>query len=376
MDNIIQINSEGEHAYDIIFSDNFKKLKDELLNLNIEKKRICIVTDSNVAGLYANEVKSLVDMICRQCIVVQFNAGELSKRQETVNKIYDVLVRKKFDRKDILIALGGGVVGDITGFVAATYMRGIDYVQVPTTLLSQVDSSIGGKTGIDYKDHKNIIGAFKMPKLVYINLNTLKSLPDREFNAGMGEVIKYGLIMADDFYHYLNKNIAKIKSRDLSTLSNVVYMCCRLKKIIVEDDPYEKNVRKILNFGHTFGHAIEKCKGFEYLHGECVSLGIVAASYISYKINQIDAQTFNDIKNTLASFGLPVTVSGISPNSILREILNDKKMHSGYITFIVLKRIGKVNFYKVNFHNMPEDEKELLINAIETITVASKDNSK
>ena len=215
-----------------------------------------------------------------------------------------------------------------------------------------------------------------MPKLVYINLNTLKSLPDREFNAGMGEVIKYGLIMADDFYHYLNKNIAKIKSRDLSTLSNVVYMCCRLKKIIVEDDPYEKNVRKILNFGHTFGHAIEKCKGFEYLHGECVSLGIVAASYISYKINQIDSQTFNDIKNTLASFGLPVTVSGISPNSILREILNDKKMHSGYITFIVLKRIGKVNFYKVNFHNMPEDEKELLINAIETITVASKDNSE
>ena len=369
MDNIIQINNEGEHAYDIIFSDNFKILKDELLKLNIEKKRICIVTDSNVAGLYANEVKSLVDMICRQCIVVQFNAGELSKRQETVNKIYDVLVRKKFDRKDILIALGGGVVGDITGFVAATYMRGIDYVQVPTTLLSQVDSSIGGKTGIDYKDHKNIIGAFKMPKLVYINLNTLKSLPDREFNAGMGEVIKYGLIMADDFYHYLNKNIAKIKSRDLSTLSNVVYMCCRLKKIIVEDDPYEKNVRKILNFGHTFGHAIEKCKGFEYLHGECVSLGIVAASYISYKINQIDAQTFNDIKNTLASFGLPVTVSGISPNSILREILNDKKMHSGYITFIVLKRIGKVNFYKVNFHNMPEDEKELLINAIETITI-------
>ena len=147
MDNIIQINNEGEHAYDIIFSDNFKILKDELLKLNIEKKRICIVTDSNVAGLYANEVKNLVEMICRQCIVVQFNAGELSKRQETVNKIYDVLVRKKFDRKDILIALGGGVVGDITGFVAATYMRGIDYVQVPTTLLSQVDSSIGGKTG-------------------------------------------------------------------------------------------------------------------------------------------------------------------------------------------------------------------------------------
>lgn len=369
MDNVIQINNEGEHAYDIIFSDSFKELKKEILKFNIEKKRICIVTDSNVSKLYANEVMSLVDMNCKQCTVVQFHAGELSKRQETVNKIYDVLVKKKFDRKDLLIALGGGVVGDITGFVAATYMRGIDYIQVPTTLLSQVDSSIGGKTGIDFKDHKNIIGAFKMPKLVYINLSTLKTLTEREFNAGMGEVIKYGLIMADDFYHYLNKNIAKIKSHDLHTLSNVVYMCCRLKKIIVEDDPYEKNVRKILNFGHTFGHAIEKCKGFEYLHGECVSLGMVAAAYISYKIGQIDLSTFNSIKNTLASFGLPITVSGISSNEILREILNDKKMHSGQITFIVLKRIGKVNFYKVNFHNMPEDEKELLINAIETITV-------
>ncbi|MCR5430356.1 MAG: 3-dehydroquinate synthase [Eubacterium sp.] len=369
MDNIIKINNEGEHAYDIIFSDDFKRLRDELLKYNIENKRICIVTDSNVAPLYANEVKSLVDLTCKQCLVVQFKAGELSKKQETINKIYDVLVKKKFDRKDLLIALGGGVVGDITGFVAATYMRGIDYIQVPTTLLAQVDSSIGGKTGIDYKGYKNIIGAFKMPKLVYINLSTLKTLPERDFNAGMGEVIKYGLIMADDFYEYINQNVAKIKSRDLETLSNIVYMCCRLKKIIVEDDPYEKNVRKILNLGHTFGHAIEKCKGFEYLHGECVSLGIVAAAYISYKIKQIDSNTFNSIKNTLASFSLPIAVSGINPSEILKEILNDKKMHSGCITFIVLKRIGKVNFYKVNFNNMPEEEKELLINAIETITI-------
>ena len=372
MNNIIEINNEGKHAYNIVFSDSFKLLKEQILNFNIKNKRICIITDSNVSDLYADEVKRLVDMNCKQCIVVNFHAGELSKNQETVNKIYNVLVKKKFDRKDLLIALGGGVVGDITGFVAATYMRGIDYIQVPTTLLSQVDSSIGGKTGIDFKDHKNIIGAFKMPKLVYINLNTLKSLPEREFNAGMGEVIKYGLIMADDFYEFLNKNIAKIKSRDLETLANVVYMCCRLKKVIVEDDPYEKNVRKILNFGHTFGHAIEKCKSFEYLHGECVSLGIVAASYISYKINQINSDTFNSIKNCLASYGLPVAVSGIKPKDILREILNDKKMHSGQITFIVLKRIGKVNFYKVNFHNMPEDEKELLINAIETITVPNE----
>lgn len=370
MDNLIQINNEGKHAYDIVFSDNFKLLREQVLKYNIENKRVCIITDSNVSDLYADEVKKLFDMSCKQCIVVQFHAGESSKNQDTVNKIYNVLVKKKFDRKDLLIALGGGVVGDITGFVAATYMRGIDYIQVPTTLLSQVDSSIGGKTGIDFKDHKNIIGAFKMPKFVYINLNTLKSLPERDFNAGMGEVIKYGLIMADDFYQYLNKNIAKIKSRDLETLSNVVYMCCRLKKVIVEDDPYEKSVRKILNFGHTFGHAIEKCKSFEYLHGECVSLGIVAASYISYKINQIDLETFDSIKNCLASYGLPVAVSGIKPYEILREILNDKKMHSGQITFIVLKRIGKVNFYKVNFHNMPEDEKELLINAIETITIS------
>ncbi len=369
MDNIIKVNNDDEFAYDIIFSKDFRKLKDELEKFNIKNRRICIVTDSNVAPIYADEVKSFVDIVCKHCVVVQFNAGELSKRQETVNKIYDVLVKKKFDRKDLLIALGGGVVGDITGFVAATYMRGIDYIQIPTTLLSQVDSSIGGKTGIDFKDHKNIIGAFKMPKLVYINLSTLKTLPERDFNAGMGEVIKYGLIMENDFYEYLNHNVAQIKSRDLGTLSNVVYMCCRLKKIIVEEDPYEKNVRKILNFGHTFGHAIEKCKGFEYLHGECVSLGIVAASYISYKINQINYSTFNSIKNCLASFGLPIAVSGIRPNDILKEILNDKKMHSGYITFIVLKEIGKVNFYKVNFNNMPEDEKDILINAIETITM-------
>ncbi len=369
MDNIIAINNNDKHAYDIIFQDSFKNLKKELEKFNIQNKRICIVTDSNVAPLYANEVKSLVDMVCKRCVIVKINAGEHSKNSDTVEKIYNVLVEKKFDRKDLLIALGGGVVGDITGFVAATYMRGIDYIQVPTTLLSQVDSSVGGKTGIDFKGHKNIIGAFKMPKLVYVNISTLKTLPERQFNAGMAEVIKYGLIMADDFYEYLNKNIAKIKSLDLEVVSNIVYMSCRLKKVIVEDDPFEKNIRKILNFGHTFGHAIEKCSNFKYLHGECVALGMAAASYMSYKLKQIDSQKYNSIKNTLAAFDLPVAIQGVNASDVLTEILNDKKMSSGSITFILLKDIGKVIFYKINFNNMLENEQDLLVRSLQSIIV-------
>lgn len=368
MKNRIEVSYDGKHEYDIVFQNNFDSIVDEIEELGVNNRKICIVTDSNVAPIYASEVKKIFDSVCKNCYVVQFAAGELSKNQETTNKIYDVLLAKKFDRRDILVALGGGVVGDITGFVAATYLRGIDYIQIPTSLLSQVDSSVGGKTGIDFKSHKNMIGAFKMPKLVYINISTLNTLPERQFNAGMAEVIKYGLIMADDFFEFICQNIADIKSKNINTVSNMVYMCCRLKKVIVEKDPLEQGIRRILNFGHTFGHSIEKCKNFTLLHGECVSIGIVGASYMSYKQGNISKNDLNTIKNTLSAFDLPLSVQDLNDESILEEIMNDKKMRSGSISFIVLKKIGEVDFHKFNFKEMAESDSKLLAETVDYIT--------
>ena len=201
--------------------------------------------------------------------------------------MYEFLIKNHFDRNDILIALGGGVVGDLTGYTAATYMRGIDFIQIPTTLLSQVDSSIGGKTGVDLKSYKNMVGAFHHPKLVYINVKTLNSLPRREFSSGMAEIIKHGLIMDKEYFVWLNNNSNHIKSLDTKILVEMIYGSCFIKKTVVEEDPNEKGLRAILNFGHTIGHAIEKSKKFKLLHGECVSLGMVAALRISFDREQI-----------------------------------------------------------------------------------------
>ena len=245
------------------------------------------------------------------------------------------------DRTGILAALGGGVTGDLTGFGAATYLRGIDFIQIPTTLLAQVDSSVGGKTGVDFEQYKNMVGAFHQPRLVYMNLSTLKTLPPREFSCGMGEVIKTGLICDKDFFQYVQNCQAKVSQMDLSVLASMIRRCCTIKAGVVERDPREKGERALLNLGHTIGHAVEKLKDFQLLHGQCVGLGLIAAGYISMQRGLLTVSEYEQVRSCCASYGLPLTVSGLDPEKVLSATKKDKKMERGHIKFIFMDGLGK-----------------------------------
>ena len=254
---------------------------------------------------------------------------------------YRFLIEEGFDRKDLLISLGGGVVGDTTGYVAATYLRGVSFIQIPTTLLAQADSSIGGKTGVDFEGYKNMVGAFKMPSLVYMNFQTLTTLDDRQFFSGFAEIMKHGLIKDASFYEWLIENMYDICERDLTTLSQMLQKSCDIKRMVVEKDPTEQGERALLNFGHTIGHAIEKAKNFELYHGECVALGSVAAAYISWKRELLSMEEYYEVRDMFVPFYLPISVDKIDPKEILRLTKSDKKMESGKIKFVLLKKIGK-----------------------------------
>lgn len=328
-------------CYDIVFSQSFDDLWFDLEELGIENRRVMIVTDTNVRPLYADDLLQALQEKCLKASIFCFEAGEEHKTLDTVKEAYKCLIEEGFDRKDLLIAVGGGVVGDVTGYIAATYLRGIDFVQIPTTLLAQCDSSIGGKTGVDFDGYKNMVGSFKMPVLVYMNLSTLKSLSDRQFFNGFAEVMKHGLIKDAGFYEWLITNMYEICERDLDILEEMIIHSCTIKKLVVEKDPTEQGERALLNFGHTIGHAIEKAKNFTLLHGECVALGCVAAAYISLKRELITAEEYYEIRDMFVPFYLPITVEDIDPEEILALTKSDKKMESGKIKFVLLKRIGK-----------------------------------
>ena len=328
-------------CYDIVFTQSFGELPQELANLECEGRRLCILTDSKVNELYGEEILSLLQGKCRKAVKYVFPNGEENKTLDTVKGIYKFLIEEGFDRRDMLLALGGGVTGDITGYAAATYLRGIDYVQIPTTLLSQADSSIGGKTGVDFDGYKNMVGAFKMPRLVYMNAAVLQTLEDRQFFSGFAEVMKHGLIRDGVFYTWLIENMYEICERDLSVLQEMLIRSCTVKKLVVEKDPTEQGDRALLNFGHTIGHAIEKAKHFELYHGECVALGMVAAAHISWKRELITMDEYYEIRDMFVPFYLPISVDDIDPQEILRLTKSDKKMESGKIKFVLIKKIGK-----------------------------------
>ena len=253
----LEVTAEGKKVYDIVIENNFNQLVKELSVFGIKERKLCIVTERQVASYYLEEVCSLLEKECAKLEVYIFQEGEESKNLSTVDSLYHFLITHEFDRKDMLLALGGGVTGDLTGFAAATYLRGIDFVQIPTSLLAQVDSSIGGKTGVDYHAYKNMVGAFHMPKLVYTNLTTLLTLPEEQFSSGMGEVIKHGLIKDASYYQWLKDNQKSILKRDLSVCEDMVFRSNDIKKQVVQNDPTEQGERALLNFGHTLGHAIE-----------------------------------------------------------------------------------------------------------------------
>lgn len=328
-------------CYDIVFADSFEDLPGELEAFDISSRKLCIITDSKVDTLYSQPLMELLKGKCVKIVKYVFPNGEAYKNLDTVREIYRFLIEEKFDRRDMLIALGGGVVGDTTGYVAATYLRGVSFIQVPTTLLAQADSSIGGKTGVDFDGYKNMVGAFKMPSLVYMNLRTLLTLDERQYFNGFAEIMKHGLIKDAVFYSWLIENLYEICDRDLTVLSQMLYRSCSIKKAVVEKDPTEKGDRALLNFGHTIGHAVEKHKNFELFHGECVALGCVAAAYLSWKKGYLPMEEYYEVRDMFVPFNLPISIDNISPEEVCRLTKSDKKMQNGQIKFVLLKKIGK-----------------------------------
>jgi 3-dehydroquinate synthase len=269
--------------------------------------------------------------------VISLPDGEAFKTLETVEDILDTLVENSANRDTTVVALGGGVVGDIAGFAAACYMRGVDFVQVPTTLLAQVDSSVGGKTGVNHASGKNLIGAFHQPRAVLIDTGTLKTLPDRELKAGLAEVIKYGAIVDADFFAWIEDNLEALIARDADALAAAVQRSCELKAEIVAEDERESGRRALLNFGHTFGHAIEHCQGYgEWLHGEAVAAGMVMAAQLSAN----DTALAGRIETLLKRAGLPTRPPAIAANDLLAAMSLDKKVQGKQLRFVLLRSLG------------------------------------
>lgn len=340
MSKLITVHYNNEPIYDITIEKDYSKLASVIKKQVSSEHKICVVSDSSVAGHYLEDVLKIAESCVSKATSFVFPAGEESKNLNVVEDLYEHLIKEKFDRKDILLALGGGVVGDLTGFAAATYLRGIKVIQLPTTLLAMVDSSVGGKTGVDFRGYKNMVGAFHQPSAVYMNLSTLNTLTDKQYYSGFGEIVKHGLIKNTDYYLYIEKHLNELNRRDMDILEEVVAGSCNIKRLVVENDPTEKGERALLNFGHTLGHAIEKLMNFRLLHGECVSLGMVAAGYISMKRNMISADEYKSMINMLKTLNLPVTVSGLDIDKIVEVSKSDKKMDAGKIKFILLDRPG------------------------------------
>ena len=330
----------GDQSYPILIGSNL--LGDSsLINPYLGKGKLVVVTNEVVAPLYLEAVKSMLGSRCAGEIVLP--DGEQHKNLEVISEIYDYLLRNKFDRHTTLLALGGGVIGDITGFAAATYQRGIGYIQIPTTLLAHVDSSVGGKTGVNHLLGKNMIGAFYQPRCVLADIRVLDSLPEREIKAGLAEVVKYGLIRNAKFFDWLAENSKPISGLDDAYLVRAIKTCCEMKAGIVAQDEKEIGIRALLNLGHTFGHAIETAAGYgTWLHGETVAMGIVMAADLSRRLGWLDVSSAQRVRTVLEkNFGMPVVPpADISVDQYLDLMSSDKKVEQGEIRFILLKDIG------------------------------------
>ena len=313
----------------------------DLITPHLAQKRVAIVTNTTVGPLYSARLRAALAAFGVESFEIVLPDGEIHKNWQTLTQIFDQLIEKRCERKTTLIALGGGVVGDMTGFAAATYQRGVPYIQIPTTLLAQVDSAVGGKTAINHPQGKNMIGAFYQPKLVLADTELLNTLPKREFSAGMAEVIKYGLIRDLPFFEWLEGNIEKIMARDRDALVHAIYESCRNKAEVVADDEKETGIRAILNFGHTFGHAIETATNYrEYLHGEAVAIGVVLAAELSRGLGYLSVHDCERIKKVLAAVRLPIDAPNLGVDKFLELMSADKKVDAGKIHFVLLHRIG------------------------------------
>ena len=339
----------GERSYPIcIEPDALNKA-----GTHVQSKRYLIITNSTVAPLYLEQVSKALQQAGKQGKYLILPDGEQFKTMETLNQIFDALLKDKADRKTTLIALGGGVIGDITGFAAASYMRGVPFVQIPTTLLSQVDSSVGGKTGVNHALGKNMIGAFYQPQAVISDTKTLATLPARELSAGLAEIIKYGAIIDMEFFAWLEQNCQLLRTQDQAALAYAIGRSCEIKADIVRQDEREGGLRAILNFGHTFAHAIESALGYGvWLHGEAVGCGMVMAADLSQRLGYISVADVERIRALVAAAGLPVKAPDLGLPAWLEWMQVDKKNEDGQIRFILLKPMGHAVIESVPDHHL------------------------
>ena len=309
---------------------------------HLAQKRVMIVTNTTVAPLYLAQLKTTLEAGGVTVAQVVLPDGEAYKNWETLNLIFDALLTDRAERKTTLIALGGGVIGDMTGFAAASYQRGVPFIQIPTTLLSQVDSSVGGKTGINHPLGKNMIGAFYQPKVVLADTDTLKTLPERELSAGLAEVIKYGLIWDADFLAWLEANMDKLRALDPAAITHAIYRSCEIKAQVVGQDEREGGIRAILNLGHTFGHAIETGMGYgNWLHGEAVAAGMVLAAQTSQRMGWISGADVERTRALIRAAGLPDVAPDLGVDTYLDYMGHDKKVEGGKMRFVLLKKLGE-----------------------------------
>ena len=343
----------GNRSYDIKISPGLLgKLGAECARLKLGN-RCAIITDINVGREYAKPAYNSLLRAGFEPSLVIVPAGETAKSLKTVQSCYDRLASHRLERKSFIIALGGGVVGDLAGFVAASYLRGIPFVQAPTTLLAHVDSSVGGKVGVNLKAGKNLVGAFYQPKLVLCDLDALATLPTREYRAGLAEVIKYGIIYDAALFARLERDMPKLLRREPKPLGEIIARCCEIKAEVVGQDETESGLRAILNFGHTIGHGLEAISSYgKYLHGEAISIGQIAAAKLSAQLTGLPVKDVMRITNLFKCAGLPTTVTLNSAQrpKLFAAMKLDKKVSAGEIKFVLAKRIGKV----VWGQNVPE----------------------
>ncbi|NTV69628.1 MAG: 3-dehydroquinate synthase [Azonexaceae bacterium] len=331
----------GDRSYPIHIGTGVLTQVDLILP-HIKQKKVVVVTNTTVAPLYLEMLRSALEAEGVSVLPVVLPDGEQFKTWETLNLIFDALLGARCERGTTLIALGGGVVGDMGGFAASCYQRGMPFIQVPTTLLSQVDSSVGGKTAINHPLGKNMIGAFYQPKMVLADISTLNTLPERELKAGLAEVIKYGLIRDLEFYVWLEENLEKLLARDASALTHAIHRSCANKAAVVAADEKETGERALLNLGHTFGHAIETGMGYgEWLHGEAVAAGTLIAAELSHQLGWLDAETVKRIERMFVRVGLPVFGPRLGTVRYLELMSHDKKVQNGKLRLVLLEGIGK-----------------------------------
>lgn len=333
--------SLADRSYPIHIGNGLLNQADLILP-HLKRKQVAIVSNTTVAPLYMDTIARPLREAGVSVSEIILPDGEAFKNNETLQTIYDHLLQQRCERNTTLIALGGGVIGDLTGYAAATYLRGVPFIQVPTTLLSQVDSSVGGKTGINHPLGKNMIGAFYQPKLVLADIDTLKTLPPRELSAGIAEVIKYGLIRDADFFDWLETNMAALMALEPAVASYAIYRSCQNKAEVVAADEHEQGERALLNLGHTFGHAIENAMGYGvWLHGEAVAAGTVMAAELSRRMGWLNDADMQRIKRIMEMAHLPIEAPDLGADEYLRLMQLDKKVADGRIRLILQQAIGQ-----------------------------------